>query len=136
MIVDTSALVAIAYREPAYEAMREALLSETGIIPAPVIIEFHRVTKLAGNAINPAAEAIVDLALENAITIGPFDRMAADAAVAANQPYGKGNDRGGLLNMLDLMVYGMAKARDLPILCTGRDFASTDATLHPASRNW
>ena len=47
-----------------------------------------------------------------------------------------GNSKGGKLNLLDLMVYAVAKRTGRPILCTGRDFASTDADIHPASRQW
>lgn len=43
---------------------------------------------------------------------------------------------GGVLNLLDLMVYAAAKDRDEPVLCTGRDYAFTDVGIHPASRSW
>jgi ribonuclease VapC len=54
----------------------------------------------------------------------------------AHRLHGLGNGRGGRLNMLDAMVYCGAKRLKRLILCTGRDFASTDAAIHPASRNW
>lgn len=38
--------------------------------------------------------------------------------------------------MLDVMVYCLARRLGRPILCTGRDFAATDAAIHPASRTW
>lgn len=135
MIVDTSALVAVTYREPEYEAIREALLAEPGWIPAPVLVEFHRVTSLADNMPNHEAAAVIATALASMIEIAPFDSVIAEAAVAANSSYGSGNGRGGKLNMLDLMVYGAAKTTGRPILCTGKDFASTDAAIHPASRS-
>lgn len=56
------------------------------------------------------------------------------AAIVGNERYGSGNGSGGLLNLLDLMVYGAAIETGLPILCTGNDFAATDAMIHPASR--
>ena len=58
----------------------------------------------------------------------------ARLSVEANIRYGSGNGKGGKLNLLDLMVYAAAKALDMPILCTGYDFMSTDAKIHPASR--
>ncbi len=58
----------------------------------------------------------------------------AHLAEAANEAHGTGNHRGGTLNLLDLMVYGMAKRTGRPILCTGRDFAATGIAIHPASR--
>ena len=62
--------------------------------------------------------------------------MAVIARIAAGSHarYGKGNGRGGLLNILDLMVYATAKDRGLSLLFTGRDFISTDVAVHPASR--
>jgi ribonuclease VapC len=39
-----------------------------------------------------------------------------------------------VLNLLDLMVYAVAKERGMPLLCTGNDFATTDLAIHPASR--
>ena len=64
----------------------------------------------------------------------PFYLKDAEAAVTANAVYGSRGGLGGPLNMLDLMVYGVARARGLPILCTGKDFTKTDALIHPASR--
>ena len=47
-----------------------------------------------------------------------------------------GNSKGVKLDLLDLMVYAVAGRTGPQILCTGRDFASTDADIHPASRQW
>ena len=58
----------------------------------------------------------------------------AATAATAQIAFGKGNGRGGALNLLDLMVYAVAKDSGMPLLCTGRDFASTDAHIHPSSR--
>ena len=134
MIVDTSALVALARREPEYLPLAQAMRSETCIIPAPVLVEFMRVTALPDNRPDPVAGALMRELGAVGVTTIPFDARAAEAAVAANARFGTGNGRGGRLNMLDLMVYGVAKVSGLPILCTGRDFAATDAALHPASR--
>lgn len=107
---------------------------ERGRIPAPVIVELHRVTKLKGNLINPSVEQLINSLIAAGTTIIPFDEACADEASKANEHYGSGNGRGGKLNMLDLMVYGTAKSLDLPILFTGADFPTTDARFHPASR--
>ena len=136
MIIDTSALVAVGWREDGFEPIFEAMLTGVGLIPAPVLVEFRRVTSLAGNLPDPGVDDLLaDLFLIGTAVIA-FDNAHADAAVAANPRYGSGNGRGGPLNMLDLMVYGVARAVSLPILCTGKDFAATDAVLHPASRRY
>ena len=116
--------------------MRVALLSGHGLIPAPVLVEFRRVTALAGNRPDPLVESLLLDFIAAGVGILPFDAASAEAAAAANQRHGSGNGDGGRLNMLDLMVYGVAKVTGLPILCTGKDFAATDAVLHPASRPW
>jgi ribonuclease VapC len=134
VIVDTSALVAITREERHAEQLAQALIHGTGIIPAPVIVEFHRVTKILGNALNPVSVRLIETLKARGFTVHPFDETAAQLASAANATYGSGNGTGGKLNMLDLMVYGTAMALDLPILCTGKDFAATDVALHPASR--
>lgn len=131
MIVDTSALVAMATAEPGYLGMRAVFADELGAIPTPALVEYHRVMAGPGNTPDPAAlQLIEDLEL----VVLPFGGQAAHAAVVANERYGTGNGRGGLLNMLDLMVYAVARVEVLPILCTGNDFRSTDAAIHPASR--
>ncbi len=131
MIVDTSALIAILREEDGHESMKNALRLEAEIaIPAPVFIEFHRVTYNK----DPNAAGFIAEFLADDISVLPFGKDAAQEAASANPVYGKGNHRGGKLNLLDLMVYGAAKAAGYPILCTGRDFASTDAEIHPASR--
>lgn len=131
LIVDTSALVAIAKGERGADRLLATLVDEAAGVPAPALVEFHRVMAAAGNRPDPNALALLN---ELHPRILPFEADAAAASVAANEIYGSGNGRGGPLNLLDLMVYGTAKALNLPILCTGKDFAATDAILHPASR--
>jgi len=74
--------------------------------------------------------------LAGSLSIEPFTPEDAIFSSEANPLYGSGNGRGGTLNMLDLMVYGMARRMERPILCTGKDFAATDIAIHRASRGW
>lgn len=136
MIVDTSSLVAISLKETGFEVLFDALFGQEAVIPAPVAVEFHRVTAFKGNVRDPDADRLIAHLLEEGAVIRAFDAEDARAAVTANEIFGSGNGRGGVLNMLDLMVYGMAKRLGLPILCTGKDFAATDIAIHPASRSW
>jgi ribonuclease VapC len=134
LIVDTSALVAVLKLEIGHEALTKALLAGDGVIPAPVIVEFERVASLPGNTANPDGARLLDVCTRAGLTFAPLDVASAQAAAAANAVYGSGSGHRAKLNMLDLMVYGIAKTLDLPILCTGRDFSATDARIHPASR--
>jgi ribonuclease VapC len=134
VIVDTSALIAILLREPGGEALLDAIAQEGGLLPSPARVEYLRVA--SGSRVGLGREAI--MLLER------FDRLGLDTvaftdehariASEANTRYGKGAGSGGVLNLLDLMVYAVAKERGKPLLCTGNDFATTDLTIHPASR--
>jgi len=134
VIVDTSALIAIAWGENGSEPLEEALAKTAAVIPAPVVVEFALVTSGSANHPNPHAQQLLDRLVARGIGIAPFVPEDAALAVEAHCRHGRGNGHGGKLNMLDVMVYCMAKRLDMPILCTGRDFASTDAQIHPASR--
>jgi ribonuclease VapC len=133
VIVDTSALIAIFQREPGYETLREAIFSSGGLVPTVVLMEFSRVAMHKGVS-DALAKAFVADFLERDLKPVEFDFPAVQASIIANRAYGSGNGEGGPLNFGDLMVYGVAKVRDLPILCTGKDFPATDAKIHPASR--
>lgn len=136
MIVDTSALVAVLRRENGHAQILDALVTEISLIPAPVLVEFARVMAAEGNEPDPRAAAFIDALLGAQASILPFTAEAAAYAVQANPEQGRGKGRGGVLNILDLMVLGAARATGRPILCTGRDFAAAGAELHPASRPW
>lgn len=134
MIVDTSALVAIATGEPGWEKLRNAIDGLRSAIPAPVLTEFHIVTT-GRNLLYPGVgEALIGELVSDGVDIIAFDHRHADITAAARDRYGRDNGRGGLLNFGDLMVYAVAKQRGEPVLCTGRDFAATDLDIHPASR--
>lgn len=134
MIIDTSALVAVVRREPGHEALEHALLAERGLLLAPVLLEFRRVTDFRPRPVTVAASILLDALSASAVPTADFTAAMAEEACRANLRYGTGNGRGGTLNMLDLMVYAAARVTGLPILCTGHDFAATDALIHPASR--
>jgi ribonuclease VapC len=134
VIVDTSALVAILLGEPGADQLRAALHAGAPRIPAPVVVELHKVLPPHRNPPHRSATAFVDLLVAGGASIAPLSAEAVRLAAAAIPRFGTGNGVGGTLNLTDLMVYGTAMALGLPILCTGRDFAATDARLHPASR--
>ena len=136
MIIDTSALVASVYGEEGADAINRAFAYEarTALIPTPVLFEYHRVTSLKANVPNPVALELQVKLLSIGVRLLPFDEAMAMRAAEMNERYGSGNERGGSLNMLDLMVFTAAKAYDLPILCTGKDFPSVGAKIHHASR--
>lgn len=134
MIVDTSALVALLKREAGYELIRDALLTEGALLPTPALVEYHRVTSHRGSMPHGGATALAAKLFSRGLRPEPFTGEDAALAARANIEHGLGNGRGGTLNMIDLMVYAVAKRLDRPILCTGRDYAATGIAIHPASR--
>jgi ribonuclease VapC len=134
VIVDTSSLMAITRREDGWEALTRALEQRPALIPAPVVVEFALVTSSPTNLPGPVAQRFLARVIASGVTVEPFAEADAALAVEAHRLYGRGSGSGAKLNMLDIMVYCMAKRLNRPILCTGRDFASTDASIHPASR--
>lgn len=135
MIVDTSALIAAATHEPGAPELIEAILGG-GLVPAPVVVEFRRVVTDRGSRAAPTAEAFLAGLLGAELQVEPFTAADAELASQANMEHGAGNGRGGRLNLIDLMVYAVARRLDRPILCTGTDFASTGIAIHPGSRGW
>lgn len=134
MIVDTSALIAVLLGEEGCDRILDALDEETGFLPAPALAEFWAVA--SGSRVDAAqpARELMDQWRDGGLTLLPFTEVHAQRVLQAIPLYGKGNGRGGLLNLLDLMVYAVAKERAEPLLCTGKDFAATDVELHAASR--
>ena len=134
MIIDTSALVAVLRAEEGADEILRALFSAAGFIPAPVIFEFHRVTSERFNEPSRPALDLLSQILAKDIAIVALTVAECDHAAELNRRLGSGNEQGGKLNMLDLMVFAASMVRGLPILCTGVDFLAANAPLHPASR--
>jgi ribonuclease VapC len=58
--------------------------------------------------------------------VEPFDESLAGAAFDAFRKYGKGQSNPVQLNIVDCVVYALARSRNLPLLFKGRDFSHTD----------
>ena len=134
MIVDTSALIAVLTRELGHERLLAALLDESAILPSPARLEFLTVARGNRFGLAKQAEALLDRLTRLGMETLAWTADDAATAASAQIAYGKGNGRGGTLNLLDLMVYAVARQSNTPLLCTGRDFARTDAAIHPSSR--
>lgn len=134
MIVDTSALAAVVLTEPGWEVLRSAIAQSKCVIPASVVLEVRLAMAKHGEDVSAAVDDLLDSLLAAGAMVAAFEHRHAALTQSAGNLYGRANGRGGLLNFGDLMVYAIAKDRGEPLLCTGRDFASTDIELHPASR--
>lgn len=65
---------------------------------------------------------------ENSISARAFDERQLELARDAAIRFGKGRHKAGL-NFGDCFAYALAKSEDIPLLCTGGDFAVTDVAI-------
>jgi ribonuclease VapC len=127
MILDTSAIVAILFREPDAAALLERLrrapvrgvgtptLVETGIV----------VTSRAGE---PAIGWVHRFMQAFDVIEIPFDASHWQVAVAAYNAFGRGRHPAAL-NFGDCLTYATAKLAGAPLLCIGDDFRETDLEI-------
>ncbi|MCL1838890.1 MAG: type II toxin-antitoxin system VapC family toxin [Propionibacteriaceae bacterium] len=128
MIVDTSALIAILRREPGYESLYEAVLSDSEPkLSAATAVELYAVADVRGE---PGQSRRIDRLLEMLrISIVPFDAEQANIARAAYRDFGRGSQHPAKLNLGDCFAYALATQTGEPLLCVGSDFIHTDVTL-------
>jgi ribonuclease VapC len=125
IVVDTSAIVAIALGEPerdefvgVIERSEKALVSTVSAVEARMVVHGRR---------GQRGVVLLDdlLRLPNFELVAP-DLSEADAAYAAFVTYGRGSGHPAGLNFGDVFSYALAKVRGLPLLYKGADFGQTD----------
>lgn len=125
IVVDTSALAAIAFAEPEREVFLRAIQhADKALISTVTVLETRMV--LHGRRGQRAVILIDDI-----LRLPVFEWIApgvreTDAAYAAFVAYGKGSGHPAGLNFGDVFSYALAKVRGLPLLYKGGDFAHTD----------
>lgn len=123
MIVDSSALIAVVFREPGFErvieSMRNAFLVAAG---APTLAETGIVLRARLERSDGLLERLID---EFDIEEIQFGDAHWREAVDAFRRYGKGRHK-AQLNFGDCMTYAVAKLTGEPLLFTGADFKHTD----------
>lgn len=121
LVVDASALVAIARKEPEELAMVRAIASGEAWASSVNIMEAGLVLVLREGRFT-AEQYRVWLA---GLFVSEFTAVDAHNALAAYLAWGKGIHRAGL-NMGDCFAYALAKQLDAPLLYKGDDFPLTD----------
>lgn len=128
MIVDTSALVAILYREPEAEVFARRIHdAETCAMSVASYVELSIVVmrQLGADGLHQA-----DVFLRRAgISVEPVTVEQGEMASQAYQDFGKGRHKAGL-NFGDCFSYALAKAKGEKLLFKGDDFSQTD--IEPA----
>jgi ribonuclease VapC len=123
--VDTSALIAICMGEAERDRFMKAMESAEGILVSSATLVESRI--IAHNKGRTRLVAKLDQLLKAFdVEIVPPDAEQAAIAHAAFVAYGKGQGHPAGLNFGDLFSYALAKARGVPLLYKGSDFARTD----------
>ncbi|MDH4986494.1 type II toxin-antitoxin system VapC family toxin [Aminobacter anthyllidis] len=129
MVVDTSAIIAIARREPEALAFSTLLEQTPGkLMAVPTYLEC--VFVLAGIAPNKGLSFLQGLVADTLIKLVPFGEQELEAAVDARIRYSRGSGHTAKLNFGDCFAYALAKTRNVPLLFKGDDFIHTD--IEPA----
>ncbi len=124
MIVDTSAILAVLFREPDSERYVRAIaksprcrMSVAGFLETAIVLESR-----GGGEASHELDAFLE---EAAIELAPVTLDQAQAARRAWRRFGKGNHPAGL-NFGDCFAYALAKETGESLLFKGQDFALTD----------
>jgi ribonuclease VapC len=128
LVVDTSALVAILFREPERERFRRLLrATPTAVISAGNAIELLRV--VARREPHLLADARALLAIFG-IAVASVDEAQVSLAAEGQARFGKGRRAPpAVLDFGDLFAYALARHLDAPLLFKGDDFRQTDVKV-------
>jgi len=125
IVVDTSAIVAIALGEPerqefvgVIERSGKALISTVSVVEVRMVVHGRRGQR--------AVVLLNDVLRLPIFELAAPDAFEAEAAYAAFVAYGKGSGHPAGLNFGDVFSYALAKVRGLPLLYKGADFAQAD----------
>ena len=127
MILDSSALVAIALDEPEREAFVAKInAADTVAVAAPTLVEAGIV--LSSRTGEDAGELLAELVTASDAVVIEFGPAHWQNAVSAWWRFGKSRHPAGL-NFGDCIAYATAKATDEPLLAKGDHFPQTDIQL-------
>lgn len=124
MIVDSSVILAVVFREPGYDALLSKLQSADVVAAGtPTLAEAGIVLHARlGEGSRGLLERILD---ELSIEEIPFGEVHWREAVEAFRRFGKGRHRSGL-NFGDCLTYATARLSGEPLLFVGADLSKTD----------
>lgn len=125
--LDSSAIVAIALREPGADQYLDVVALRRAIVGALTLVETHLVLSRRTHAFDEFLRRFVSPPVVHVVAFTP--ETYAVAAKAFDR-YGEGRGHRARLNFGDCLAYAVAKARDAPLLDKGADFGRTD--IRPA----
>jgi ribonuclease VapC len=123
--IDSSALIAVCLDEPERDQFIDIMdAAERILVSAGTVIESRMVAHNQGRA--ALVRKLDELVEAYSMEIVPADPEQTEIAHAGFVAYGKGSGHPAGLNFGDLFSYALAKARGVPLLYKGGDFARTD----------
>jgi ribonuclease VapC len=124
VILDTSAILAVLFKEPGHETLIEKLLApgRRGV-GTPTLAEAGLV--LTGRLEGDAEALLSGFLQQFEVVPVPFGDRHWRTAVEAFHRFGKGRHPAAL-NFGDCLSYATAKLADRPLLFVGEDFAKSD----------
>ncbi|MGE0496117.1 MAG: type II toxin-antitoxin system VapC family toxin [Vulcanimicrobiota bacterium] len=126
MILDTSALVAILYKEPERDEFLKLIHGADECLMS--VANFLELSMVVERQLGPDAARQVDTFLRRAgVTLAPVTVQQAHLARQAFLDYGSGRHAAGL-NFGDCFAYALAREKGHPLLSKGDDFSQTDLT--------
>ena len=132
LAVDTSALISILQNERSSPALEAALAaSESAVIATASMLEAAMVA--FGRMGDDGSAALDRICVSAGLVSMPIDDVLTAGARDAFARFGKGRHPAGL-NFGDCFSYALAAHFDVPLLCTGDDFARTGLRVLPTAR--
>lgn len=125
MIVDTSALAAIVFREPGSDELFETIVSAEppAAVTAPTLVELGLVLS---SLLDTDARPIVNRMVEQfQLEVIPFTTHHWNAAIGAFIRFGRGRHPAAL-NFGDCLTYAASSLSGEPLLFVGNGFTQTD----------
>jgi ribonuclease VapC len=125
IVIDTSAIVALALGEPERDAITQVIQTSDKILISTVTVLEARMV-IHGRRGQRAVVLVDDLLRLPVFEMVAPGKEETDAAYAAFVAFGKGSGHPAGLNFGDVFSYALARVRNLPLLYKGNDFAQTD----------
>ncbi len=127
MILDSSAVVAIVFREPGWQKLLDRIEKSPQVaIGANTLVETTIV--LSARMHCDARGLVARLLREAGIVVSSFSEAHYGLALEAWLRFGKGRHPASL-NFGDCLSYATARLAGEPLLCVGEDFLQTDLDL-------
>ncbi len=127
MVLDTSAVLAVMFDEPAAPSIEAAIENDPiRLMAAPSALEAAIVVEVR---YGEAGGRELDLLMHKAgIELVPFDGKQMELARHAFRHFGKGRHAAGL-NFGDCFAYALSRHSGEPLLFVGDDFSETDISV-------